>query len=183
MAAVYHPLVLLLVVPVLLWLLTPPPQATADDAPPRLWEGALAVALGVGVTAAMTTQLFPWHAVGGPYTSNDFTNYCASIAALNSGAGLDGLQQAGWHMTRSLTTGALPALLARRLGALDGLTVGAWAGCAATVAVLYGWGRALHSREAGVTAAVLAASLPSLVIMSRSVNFYPEMLAGLVRAC
>lgn len=164
--------------PLALWLLTPAPQ---PDAPPRpALELLLAAALGIGVTLATSQWLFAWHAVGGPHTSIDFTNYCASIAAFNSGVGWEGLDRAGWHQNRSVLAGALPALLARRIGTIDGLVAGAWAGSALAVGSLYLWGRALHSRAAGVAAAVLAATLPSFSVLTHSTNFYPEMTGGLV---
>lgn len=164
--------------PLLLWLLTPAPP---PDAPPRAaWELPLAAALGIGVTLATSQWLFAWHVIGGPHTSNDFTNYCASIAAFNSGWGWDRLEGAGWHQNRSLVAGLLPSVLARWIGTIDALVVGAWAGSAMAVGALYLWGRALHSPTAGVTAALLAATLPSFAVLTHSANFYPEMVGGLV---
>ncbi|HJN77123.1 MAG TPA: hypothetical protein QGF58_24580 [Myxococcota bacterium] len=171
----FHPLTLL-AVPVLLWLLTPA-QSSPDQVRPGR-EVALALCLGILVTLATAFWLWPLHTMGGPYTSNDFTNYCASVAAF--GSPLDGLDQAGWHMTRSLTVGAIPSLLAGWFGTLDGLTVGAWIGCSLAVAGVYGWARSLASPAAGVAAAVLTGCLPSFVVMTHTVNFYPLMIALLV---
>lgn len=166
----------LLAVPLLLWLATPGHGPVA-----RRWGEWIAVpTAAVAVAVATALWLWPWHTVGGPYTSSDFSNYCASLAAWQSGVPHAELGDAGWHLTRSLASGWLPAVLAVKLGALRALAVTAGVGSALTLAGLYVWGRAIHSPVAGALAMSLAAALPSFVVLTHSVNFYPMLVAGLV---
>ena len=177
MDALTQPLALL-ALPVVLWLLSPAPTQRFPVHPAA--EALGVVLLSAAVTTATTAWLWAWHALGGPYTSSDFSNYCSSIAAWNSGVPLEQLGSAGWHLTRSVAAGLLPSVLAPHVGTLNGLVIGAWTGCAATLCGLYVWGRALHSPAAGVAALVLAAALPSFAILTHSTNFYPPMVALLV---
>lgn len=165
----------LLLVPVALWLCTPGQSGRARWG---LWVGVPLLATAVVVGAAL--WLWPWHAIGGPYTSTDFSNYCASIAAWQTGAPHAKLGDAGWHLTRSVAAGWLPVSLAPHLGSLRALAASAGIGSALTLVGVYVWARALHSPVAGALAVTTAAALPSFVVLTHSVNFYPPMVAGLV---
>ena len=65
------------------------------------------------------------------------------------------------------------------LGIIDGLLAGAFVGQGLVGAGLYLWGRALHSRLAGMAAAVLAASLLPVAVLGRTLTFYPVIVGVL----
>ncbi len=168
--------VALLALPLLLWIATPGHRPVRK----RWGEWVVVPVAAFLITVATALWLWPWHAVGGPYTSSDFSNYCASLAAWQSGSPHSQLGDAGWHLTRSLASGWLPSMLAPHLGALRALAVTAGVGSGLTLVGLYVWGRAVHSPVAGAAAMSLAAALPSFVLLTHSVNFYPMLVAGLV---
>ncbi len=107
---------------------------------------------------------------GWPVVARDFAQVCLATAAIR-----DGLPPV--YPQRSPIAGALPGLLARHLGIIDGLVVGALIATAATVAGIYLWARAAHSRAAGLAAAGLAGAVAPLALLTRSVDFYPQITA------
>lgn len=106
--------------------------------------------------------------------SPDFLEYCTSTDAVATG------DDAGFSRNRSRAAGLLPGLLARRFGIEDGLLLAATASSGALCAGMVLWGRAAHSRLAGVAAALLVGAVGPLAVLGRTVTFYPEILAGLV---
>ena len=80
---------------------------------------------------------------------------------------------------RTPTAGALPGLLSRSLGIVDGLLVGALLSTAAVIGAVALWARALAGPAAAVAAAVLVVGFAPLTVLPRFVHFYPEVIAAL----
>jgi hypothetical protein len=144
----------------------------AADAPFQVrWDLGLAVGGGLLFAVMSTFILAEQMLEGAPVTGADFHDYCACIGASR------GDHDAGWRATRSVASGIVPALLARWLGVVDGLLVGAFLSQWVMGAGISLWARALHSRLAGVAAVMLACAVAPLVSLGRSVTFYPEIVA------
>ena len=148
--------------------------------PDRLsWHDALlAVALGIGVAVLAGGWLAPFsvpasRALGSP----DFGEYCALIDLYLEGR----LHE--WGINRSRAAGAIAGLTVPYLGIFDALLFSAMCSLALIVAGTYIWARALHSRSAGVAAAVLVGAVGPLAAMGRTLTFYPVITAGLTLAC
>ena len=105
--------------------------------------------------------------------SSDFREYCASTVALADG------QVELFTRNRSVLAGWLAGVLARRWGTLDGLL-----GSAVASSCLLGfsvglWARAVHSRGAGILAALAVGVVAPLCILSRTLTYYPPIIAVL----
>ncbi len=137
---------------------------------------ALALVCSIGVATVGSFWLARFHLAGGSLTGADFQQYCGSVAWLRG----DGTEH--WYFMRSTTSGLLPALLARKLGVLDGLAWASLLSLSITVLAVYTWARVLMDRLAAVAAAMLVASVAPLVLSSRFLSFYPEIMAGLTLA-
>ncbi len=135
---------------------------------------ALAGGLIFGVLCAL--ELADGILQSAPVTGADFHDYCGSIGASR------GDHDSGWRASRSFAAGALPSLLARRYGVIDGLLLGAFVSQVVLGAGIYIWGRALHSRLAGISAVMVACAVAPLVILGRTLTFYPEIVAVSVMA-
>jgi len=134
----------------------------------------LALASGVTATALSGAWLVDYHLLEFPLSASDFGQYCESVAAFRSGD-LD-----GWAIQRSLVPGALPGWMSGPLGIIDGLLLSALLSHALMGAGLYLWGRAAHGRLAGAVAALLGCAVGPLVMLTRTVTFYPEACAAYV---
>ena len=102
----------------------------------------------------------------------DFVQVCVETAAIRDGT-------PSIYPQRSPTAGALPGLLARSLGIVDGLLVGALLSTAALIGAVALWARALAGPAAAVAAAVLVVGFAPLTVLPRFVHFYPEVIAAL----
>ncbi len=127
--------------------------------------------LSAGVALLCAFHLAPFH-LEWPVVGRDFVQVCAETAAIRDGT-------PSIYPQRTPTSGMLPGLLARRLGIVDGLLVGALLSCAAMIGAVYLWARALADQRAAAAAAVLVAALPPLAVLPRMVHFYPEIIAVL----
>ncbi len=157
---------------------------------PAPWSTPRDLALigGTGLAAALLHSL--WLAdfvlgVGQLSASPDHLEYCWNTGALATelhGSGGDPARAAlaPFGRNRSRAAALLPALFAGRVGIETGLNLAALASQALLCGGLVLFGRAAHSRLAGVAAALLLGAVAPLVILGRTPTFYPEVLAGLV---
>ena len=138
----------------------------------------LVLALGAGLATMLLGAwvLGPASLDGGVVTGADFQEYCASVATLR------GDLPAHHYAMRSQAPGLLPGLLAGPLGVVDGLALASLLGSGLVGAALYGWGRALHGRVAGLCAAGFGLAMPALAVAPRVLSFYPLITGLLVAA-
>lgn len=153
------------------------PQRLGADAPFDVrWDLGIAALGGLVFAGLSTFYLADLFLQGGPVTGADFHDYCACVGASR------GDHDGGWRATRSFASGVLPSLLARRFGVVDGLLIGAMISQWVMGTGIVLWGRALHSRLAGLAAVILACGVAPLVTLGRTVTFYPEIIAVFVLA-
>ncbi len=146
---------------------------------PAPWKTGpdLALLLGAGVGGGLLSGL--WLADfalvdGNLSASPDFWEYCGSTAALAAD------QVEHFSHNRSRLAGWLPGRLAPTLGIEDALLVSAFASTIVLCCAAALWGRAAHSRLAGVASALLVGAVAPLAVLPRTLTFYPEILAGLL---
>jgi hypothetical protein len=102
-------------------------------------------------------------------SSSDFQDYCfATLTFQNRDWPL-------WPSQRTVLAGALPGLLAPSFGIFGALVHASLLSTVGLMAVLYAWGRTVGGRAAGWLAVVWAPCLAPLVLLSRTVSFYPEV--------
>ena len=106
--------------------------------------------------------------------STDFMEYCGGLGSMM----LD--DEAGWPAKRSRGAAWLPDLMAGPLGILDGLAMAAVISCGLIGGGLYLWGRALGGRTAGVVAMLASLAMGPMVLLSRMLSYYPEIIASFV---
>ncbi|MFT5686797.1 MAG: hypothetical protein ACI8RZ_007754 [Myxococcota bacterium] len=132
-----------------------------------------AAILSVGVALLCAFYLARFHLPEWPVVGRDFVQVCVETAAIRDGT-------PSVYPQRTPTSGMLPGLLARWLGIVDGLLVGALLSCAAVVGGVYLWARSLANARAAAAAAVLVGAFTPLAVLPRFVHFYPEVIAVLV---
>lgn len=146
----------------------------------QAWEARVDVPLlllaGVGVGLLDTLWMVRFHLVGWPLTASDFSQYCDAVVALTHGAS----EQV--PLQRSVVAGLLPALFARELGVVGGLAAAAGVSACLLVGGIYLWARTLAGREVGVLAALLTGTIGPILLLSRTITFYPEATAGVLLA-
>ena len=142
-----------------------------DRAAPWRTSVDLSLALAVGLLTAVVKAwwLAPYAMTDGTDTS-DLPDICLTVEALRN---LDIIS-----VQRQPMAAVLPTLLSYPLGFFDGVAGGALASAAGLGAALYLWARILHSRAAGVAAAVFSCSFSCYVVMPRYMTFYPECIAA-----
>lgn len=141
----------------------------------KLWEPGieLLIALLSGCSVMLLNALLfsDYYYPRGGVSSSDFEQYCS----------LTGFSQFGGvsphHYDRFRVSSFLPGWLAVVLGVVDGLAVSNLLSAVGMGAGLYLWGRVLHSRLAGISAALLMCTTAPLVGLSRAVTFYPQWAA------
>jgi len=149
------------------------PAARADARP---WvEVLLACGAGLGLAGVggLWTSAFFLPEAPGVISTPDFAEYCGSVAHYIHG------EWWRWSSNRSTLAGGPAILLSPWLGVVDGLLVGALVGQFLTGAGLYLWGRAIHSRAAGLAAALLAATVVPLAVLGRTLTYYPVLVGFL----
>jgi hypothetical protein len=120
------------------------------------------------VVALCSGWLIQYHLVGGVITCSDFSEYCQSTAALRDG------ELHLFSHNRSIMAAWPTATLARHLGVIDGMAYAAVIFTGVVGAGVYLWGRAIHSRLVGVLAALAFGTVGPLVILPRTISYYPE---------
>lgn len=146
---------------------------------PEPWspgDAALALAAGLGFAALSTLWLPAYSLRVAALTASDFSQYCDSVGAVQAGH----LDQV--NIQRSMYASLLPGFLARGFGVLGGLMLAAIISQVVTGVGLFLWARVLAGRVAGLTAVILALSMTPLVLLSRTVTFYPQVVAVFVLA-
>ena len=132
-------------------------------------ELGLALAMGLITAVVKAWWLAPYIMTDGTDTS-DISDICGTVEAL--------LNLDVSNVARQPVAALLPALLAYPLGLFDGVAAGALASTAALGAALFLWARILHSRLAGVAAAIFSCAFSCYTVMPRYMTFYPECFAA-----
>ncbi len=132
----------------------------------------LAGVLGVTVGLAAHLLWAPSLVTGGETLASDTGEHFWMLHSLGN---------PGWQFW-SINRYPLPTLLARPFAWGDATPHTCWYRAAifytgVTAGGLYLWGRAVGGRNAGLAAAILVGAFPDLVLMSRTVTAYPEMVA------
>ena len=138
------------------------------------WNGFLEVviALSAGLAFALLgTFWFSRFHIVGETLSSDLYDFCGSVAAMRDGALAD------FSRDRSLAAGYLPTYFAERYGLVNGLVISSIISLGVIGSGLYIWARALSSRLAGLLAVIFALSLAPIVLLGRTITFYPEYVA------
>ncbi len=115
-----------------------------------------------------------FHLRGGGAVGSDFSEYCLSTDAVRDGE---------WNRysgNRSALVGWLPGTLARSLGVIGGLRVGAALSTGLIGAGIFLWARSLGGRLAGLLSALFFGAVGPLVLLPRTLSFYPETVAAFV---
>ncbi len=148
------------------------PVADPDEPWSWRWDPAAAVLSGALYGLLGTLWLAPFHINGWPLTASDFFQYCDSVGAVLHD------QRAMFWEQRSIVAAQLPGFFARRYGVIGGLAVAAGVSLGLIGSALYLWGRAVYGRFGGVATVVLGGAVAPLVLLSRTVTFYPESVAA-----
>ena len=133
-------------------------------------EVGIAVLLG-GLFAGLACGWFSRFHLTGPTISSDFYDFCSAVGQYRSE------DWRGYSQDRSYLAGWLPGTLSKRVGVVEAL---AWSAVLATWVMgigLYSWARALHSRLAGVYTLLFALGIAPLVVLGRTLTFYPQYVA------
>jgi hypothetical protein len=134
-------------------------------------ELGLAALCGYAVVALCNVWLIRYHLYGDPLTGSDFTEYCTATAAIRD----DKLHV--FSHNRSLLAAWPSAKLSEELGVIDGLAYSALWFTGVIGAGLYFWGRAIHSRLSGVATALLFGAVGPLVLLPRTLSYYPVTIS------
>jgi hypothetical protein len=134
-------------------------------------DGPLLLGAGFVSGALQSLWLAGFAAAGGQLATSDFGDWCAAVATVAEG------DAARYPAHRARLTAELLAPLARRVGVADAILWGATISGGALASALYLWGRALHGRVAGLAASAFIGAVPPVLLLSRTVSFYPEATA------
>jgi hypothetical protein len=134
-------------------------------------DAVSALAAGLLLTVLCQWAWSPWLITGGATTGSDLGEHLWMLHSL---------QNPGWEHF-SLNRYPLPAVFAA-LVAWGGTPHAAWYSAAVlsmvgTGAGLWLWGRAVGNPAAGWAAILMVGALPDLVVMTRTVSVYPELVA------
>lgn len=147
------------------------PSTRGEEQPWRARsETALAVVLG-GIFAALACGWFSRFHLTGPTISSDFYDFCSAVGHTRNE------DWRAYSQDRSYLAGWLPGFFAERVGVVEGL---AWSAVLSTWVLgtgLYAWGRALHSRLAGAYTLLFALAFAPIVVLGRTLTFYPQYVA------
>jgi hypothetical protein len=108
-----------------------------------------------------------------PWNTADFVDYCAAVLNM---AGED----APWPTKRAQLPGLLPLVFYEGAGMAGALRAGAVISTFLVGCGLYGWGRVLAGRTAGLLSVVAALAFAPVTRLPRMLSFYPEVTAMLV---
>ena len=147
------------------------PSAPSD--PPWSWRSDPMLALLCGLIVALMggSWLMPFQLMDGAHFAGDLSEYCNAVIARSTA------DLSHYSHNRSMLPAWPAAVLLPKLGLLDAMLASSTAALGVLAAGLYLWGRALHSRLAGVAAALASCTLAPLLLLSRMMSFYPETTA------
>lgn len=103
-------------------------------------------------------------------TTSDFQDYCFAVKSFADG------RFDLWPSQRTVLAGALPGLLMPSMGAIGALTTASLLATVGWAAALFLWARAIGGRRAGWLTLAWVPCFGSLVLLSRTVSFYPEVM-------
>ena len=140
----------------------------------RFWavEALICVLCGLFFVLVADRRLADIHGLS-PWNTADFVDYCSAVLNM---AG----EQAPWPTKRSQLAGLLPQLFYGGSGVTYALRAGAVLSTFLLGCGLYGWGRLLAGRSAGVFTVIAALSFAPVTRLPRMLTFYPEVAAMLV---
>lgn len=126
--------------------------------------GAFGTVLLVGAVASRRVFSF---AVG----ASDFHDYCQAVQAVV----VDDMEH--FPAQRSRLLAELPGLFAPHVGVLHGLIHASFLSTLVLMVALFAWASALGGRRAGWFSVTWASAFGPLVMLGRTVSFYPEIVA------
>ncbi len=126
--------------------------------------GAFGAVLLVGAVASRRVFGFP---VG----ASDFHDYCQAVQSVV----IEDVQR--FPAQRSRFVAELPGLLAPHVGVLHSLIQASFLSTFVLMVALFSWGSALGGRRAGWFSVTWASAFGPLVMLGRTVSFYPEIVA------
>jgi hypothetical protein len=155
--------------------------ATAPPGPPdRRWLGGAAWRVvgargAEALTAGLLGALFvcgwiaEWRVMPYPLGTSDFQDYCTAVAAYREA------RWDAWPMQRSVLAGLLPGALSVSFGVLRGLVYGSLISTVLWIAGTWVWTWSLAGRRAAWLAVAWIGAFGPLVLLTRTVSFYPEV--------
>jgi hypothetical protein len=136
---------------------------------PWCWRRDVPRAMGLGLAAAVLAAgwMSRYSLVDGRYMAPDFNRYCGNLAVMMSG------DWGHWHEASSLLSAWILAPIAGQVGLMASLEWGALLGFSLVGSACYLWAGALYGRLAGIAAVCFTLTLMPLLVMSRTLTFYP----------
>lgn len=125
--------------------------------------------MGIGLAAAVCAGgwMSRYSLVDGRYMAPDFNRYCGNLAVMMNG------DWDVWHGASSLLPAWILAPIAGQVGLMASLEWGALLGFALVATSCYFWASALYNRVAGIAAVLFTLTMMPLLVMSRTLTFYP----------
>ncbi len=130
-------------------------------------EVLVAAVLGTWLVAVVVAGV---RVRGFAVTTSDFQDYCFAVKSFADG------RFDLWPSQRTVLAGALPGALMPTMGAIGALTTASVISAVGWVAALFLWARAIGGRRAGWLTVAWVPCFGSLVLLSRTVSFYPEVM-------
>lgn len=135
---------------------------------PRWVEIAGWPALAVAVTIAAAGWYAPLHLTGGDFLYSDFADHCSLVDAAAR-------QVTAPISPRSTLIAGMVGYLGRERPVFDAMVIGGWIGSLAVALGITLWARVVAGRLAGVVAGVVMLGVGPLVLLTRTISFYPLM--------
>ncbi len=130
-------------------------------------EPLIAATFGVWMLAFVVASQ---RVTGFAVSTSDFQDYCFAVMSFGSG------RWDLWPAQRSVLAGALPGFLAQDQGILPALTNAALISTFGWIVAVFLWTRAIGGRRAAWLGVAWLPCFGSLVILTRTVSFYPEVV-------
>ena len=137
-------------------------RTAASIAAHALLAGAVGTVFVCGLVAAWRVHPYP---VG----TSDFQDYCTAVAAYREA------RWDAWPSQRSVLAGLLPGELSTRFGVLAGLVYATLVSTVLWIAGTWVWTWAIGGRRAAWLAVAWIGAFGPLVLLTRTVSFYPEV--------
>jgi hypothetical protein len=130
-----------------------------------------AEALAAGLLGALFVcgWIAEWRVIPYPLGTSDFQDYCTAVAAYREA------RWDAWPMQRSVLAGLLPGALSVPFGVLRGLVYGTLVSTVLWIAGTWVWTWSLAGRRAAWLSVAWIGAFGPLVLLTRTVSFYPEV--------